>query len=490
MKKRMLAVLLAVVTLLSCSCGEQGEKAAVNMDEEVTICWYLPGGNHPDAQKVFEEANKTFKEKLNTTVDFRVLEFGAYEQKLQIINAGRGEYDIGFTSNWMNNYYTNVEKGSFLDITDMLPEYAPNLYESILPKYWDGIKIDGRIYAAINQQIMARGSGFMFPTSLVEKYNIDTESINSLADFEPYLRQIVKDDPNCNQVNNFWVVNSLYGLFGMESVLGDETPPAVFVNTDSDKLEIVNQYTTQEYKDYIALRSRWNKEGLTKASLLTPSEKGSSAFRGGTLYSPILLLSTYKPGVVEEESRQHNVDLKIKVVGEPLLNTYGVTATLNAIADTSPNPERALMVLDLVNTDKKLYNTIAYGLEGVHYTKTGENKIKLAENNSYTLAPWVIGNNFNSYFMDNQSETIWDETLKLNDEATVSPLYGFVPDTGKISVQIANCKSVVGEYQSALGEGVGDTEKLYNEFISKLEAAGVNELIAELQAQLDAWSAK
>lgn len=490
MKKRFFWLVLAIVMVLVGGCGGTegiNKTDSTDMNEEITLRWYFPCANHPDTEMVFEQANKIFKEKLNLTVDFSLVEFGSYEQKMQIINAGRGDYDVCFTSNWMNNYYTNVERESFVDITDMLPKYAPDLYGEIAEKYWDGVKINDRIYAVINQQIMARQTGFAVPKPLVNEFNINMDDINTLADFEPYLRKIVAKYPQCNQVANSWEWASL-GLFGFESVLGDETPPVIRLNSATNEYEVINQYKTQEYKDYIQLRSRWHKEGLTKESLLTDSERTGAAMRGGKLYHPFGILSTYKPGVETEDAIAHGVEFVYKKIGAPILTSSGVTSTLNAISATSRYPERALQMLNLMNTDKELFNTVYLGLEGIHYTKIGENKVKQSETNRFSPAAWVLGNQFNAYILDGQADDVWEETQKLNDEAQLSPLYGFLPDTKKISVQLASCKSVVGEYKSALGEGVGDTDKLYSEFIAKLDAAGVNTLIDELQTQINAWA--
>ena len=258
----------------------------------------------------------------------------------------------------------------------------------------------------------------------------------------------------------------------------------------SSVYEVINQYETQEYKDYIQLRSRWHAEGLTKESLLTDSEKSGAVMRGGKLYQPFRILSTYKPGVETEDAIANGVEFVYKKIGAPILTSSGVTSTLNAVSATSRYPERALQMLNLMNTDKELFNTVYLGLEGIHYTKIGENKVKQSETNRFSPAAWVLGNQFNAYILDGQADDVWEETKKLNDEAQLSPLYGFLPDTKKISVQLASCKSVVGEYKTALGEGVGDTDQLYSEFIAKLDAAGVNTLIDELQTQIDAWVAK
>ena len=49
------------------------------------------------------------------------------------------------------------------------------------------------------------------------------------------------------------------------------------------------------------------------------------------------------------------------------LTTGGITATMQAINRNSKNPERAMMLLELLNTDKDLYNLLNFGIKDKHY---------------------------------------------------------------------------------------------------------------------------
>ena len=75
----------------------------------------------------------------------------------------------------------------------------------------------------------------------------------------------------------------------------------------------------------------------------------------------------------------------------------------------------------------------------------------------------------------------------MNKSAELSPLFGFVPDTSSLSVQISNCTTVVNEFSTALDWGVGDVDAQYNEFVKKLSEAGIGEIITAIQAQIDTW---
>jgi len=52
--------------------------------------------------------------------------------------------------------------------------------------------------------------------------------------------------------------------------------------------------------------------------------------------------------------------------------------------------------------------------------------------------------------------------------------------------QISACNNVCSKYLAPLMLGMGD-EKMHEDFLAELKLAGVDDIIAEKQAQLDAW---
>ena len=74
-------------------------------------------------------------------------------------------------------------------------------------------------------------------------------------------------------------------------------------------------------------------------------------------------------------------------------------------------------------------------------------------------------------------------------EAMASLLSGFVFDSSSVQTEIANVTSVVTEMLKPLVTGSVDPETTVPQFLERLKTAGVDKIIAEKQAQLDAWNA-
>lgn len=136
-----------------------------------------------------------------------------------------------------------------------------------------------------------------------------------------------------------------------------------------------------------------------------------------------------------------------------------------------------------------------YGIEGKHYNKVSENRVKVIPDSGYNLSntSWQFANQFNAYLVDPQEDGVWEETAEINSKASYSPLVGFNFDYSKFELELNNCYSIYNEYMTSFLQGIyGSGSKLtekYGQFVSKLEKAGANRIIAEMQKQVDAWLA-
>lgn len=148
-----------------------------------------------------------------------------------------------------------------------------------------------------------------------------------------------------------------------------------------------------------------------------------------------------------------------------------------------------MKLLNIVNTDKEIFNLLNYGLEGRDYTKNAEGKVVKAENPKYFIsAGWSMGNQFNLDLLEGQADGVWEETDRINREADISPVSGFSFDQAKVSSEIAKIAAVKEEYKSLAF--FDNWEVRFDEYMNKLDAAGLDTYLAELQRQLDEWRAE
>jgi putative aldouronate transport system substrate-binding protein len=458
--------------------------------DPVELTWYFPNTpqNMKDIEMVEKEMNKIVQAKINATIQLIPLDWGAYDQKMNVMTGAGDTFDLMFTAPWSNNYFQNVSKGALLPLDDLLTEYAPTLKETVPDSVWDATRVNKKIYGSINWQIIATPYGLQINQSYIDKYNIDMDAIHKYEDMDPYLAiwdeafvplNYSKDDadPFTRQPP----------YFGMDSI-GEDTSVG-WIQLDDSETQVFNQYASEEFKSFVQLMHKWYEAGYfpKDAALHTSVERAADAKAGKI--SLFGIGSPIKPGVELEAKASLGVDQKFKPLSKAIITTNRSIATMTGISSTSKNPERAMMFLELINSDKDLYNLLCNGIEGIHYKKVADNVIeKVKDNNGYNpVTDWMFGNQFNAYYTSPEAVGIWEKTIELNKTAQVSPLLGFTFNPDPIKSEIAQTNAVYAQYKDALLSGTADPDKMLPEFLDKLNKAGADKVIAEKQRQIDIW---
>ncbi len=457
----------------------------------VTLTWYYPG-TYPqrDQDEVFAQFNTMLKQKMNVTIDFKPTPIGDYNQKMQAVIGSGEKYDLCFTANWINSYLHNVAKGAFVPLDDLFTKYAPKLKASVPDKIWAAARVNGKIYGIINYQVSAMTAGLLFQTGLLTKYTFDVTTVKKLEDIEPYLKAVRDGEPDLAEALGVantagTTIGYLNQYFGFEEI-GDRAIPGAILDADP-AMKVVNQFKTDRFRNWLKLMRDWYVKGyiMKDAIAVRDLDPNLTAAEIGVWFS-----GNYKPGGDAEESAHYGYPIMEIPISAPELITSSITSTMHAISITSPNPERAMAFMELMNTDKAQYNLLAFGIEGKHYTKTGANAIAPVADSAYWPGTaWLHASTFNAFLLPGQSADVWEKTKTFNMTAKPSPIIGFSFNPEPVQPEISQCQSVRQEYLPALELGTVDPAKVLPEFLDKLEKAGAQKIIDEMQRQIDAWKA-
>ena len=137
--KRILCLLVSVLLLfLASGCAPRAKQEPVHL-----VWWMLTSSEAPvDWPEVEEALNAYSAEKIGVTCEFHF-----YDASQVALAAQTGEYfDITFTSDYWNDFATNVPLGMFRDLKDDLADY-PALRDSVLESAWPSVTVNGGIYA-------------------------------------------------------------------------------------------------------------------------------------------------------------------------------------------------------------------------------------------------------------------------------------------------------------------------------------------------------
>ncbi|WP_244163163.1 ABC transporter substrate-binding protein [Paenibacillus pectinilyticus] len=453
----------------------------------VKLKWVLRIPVQKEGEAVLTEVNKILKEKINATLDIQFIEAAAYAEKTKLMIAAGEDFDIMFTAAGYN-FYDNVAKGAFVPMDELLTKYAPKAYAQIPPSFWNAMKVNNKVYGFPNYQIAARQSAFNFRKDIVDKYSIDVNAMKKMEDLEPAFAKMKAGESADKFIFN--PGNALATLDVMNymklETLGSDGSPGAIEAVGSD-YKVINQFEHPAFVNFVKLMKNWSEKGYINKDLALVKDPTELLKSGKILSSG---LGTYKPGVEAETKARYNYDAAFGTMTDPLVTTGSVTGTMQAISRTSKNPERAMMFLELMNTDKQLYNMVLYGLEGKNYKKTGDNSIELIPDSGYaTNVAWMLGDQLNAYLLPGVATDIPQKTDQLNKSAKASRIMGFSFDAEPVKAELAQAKTVTDKYLLGLAYGMMDVDSTLATMNKELKAAGMDKIIAEKQKQLDAWVA-
>ncbi len=453
----------------------------------VELNWYMIGnGPQPDQAKIDEAATKYIQSKgLDASIKITCFDWGTYDQKLQAMIAGGEEFDICFTAVWVNNYANNAARGAFLPLNDLLAKKAPKTMAVIGKDFLAGSAINGVNYAIPCNKEKAHNWGFIIRSDLVKKYNMDVSKVKKLADLEPFLKKIKTGEPGMYPLEAC-VGESPRFLLDWDKMVDDKVPVSLYPDNRSTK--VVNEFVAPETKALFKVVNKFYNAGFIRKDAATVTDFNADE-KAGLIFAATKSL---KPGKDAEMSNNTGKPWIQVDITPPVMSNRETTGSMQAISRTSKNPEIAMAFLELFNTDKYLNNLINYGIEGTHYVKVEKEIIKAgpdqAKYNPGTQ--WAFGNQFLNYLFPNEDPKKWDKFLAYNKKALPLKDLGFAFDATSVKTEVAQVKGVWDEFTAPLETGTVDPEKVIPDAVAKFKAAGIDNIIAEVQKQYDAWMAK
>lgn len=501
MKKRVIATamagLLTMSMLAGCGKGDpvQGDAAAgesatgttaetnqnQQAEETVTIKWCVFGDKAEDHDMVMEDLNKKLREKINVELDLNVIPQGEYADKMKLSSTAGEDFDLVFTSNWLNSFDENMSRDAFLPLNDLVEQYGQEIKASMPEWLLDIAKVDGELYAIPNQQIIARQLGVAVQKEYADKYGLTMTSMEDIRELEPFLEQIVQNEPSLFPIDKRVdaVIEKDY-----EGLVEITNGKCAYIDKDSQEIKIIP--ATEVTADQARLDNEWYQKGFIRKDIVTVTD--NTADVKANRY--VCTLSSYKPGWDAEFTSRQGVEyITIPIEGAYVQTTSGIE-TMTAVNVNSKHPEEAMKLLNLVYTDKEIFNELLFGIEGIHYNKTGENSAEPVADSKYNYSAfgWKLGNQFNAWYLPGQAEGLWEATDELNKNAQVSPLRGFVFNPESVQAEMAQLSAVNKEFFNGQFTAE-DVEKYIADRNEKLEQAGLQTVIDELQRQIDEWQA-
>ncbi len=476
MKKLLAGMLVLVMALQLCACNKQeGAKSDVP-----TLLWYVNGESQPDVSSVMAEANKILEPKIGAKLDLQFIADGAFSEKMQLAMAAGEKFDLCFTG-YVNNFQTAVQRGGFASLNDYL-EKSPALKEALPQFAWDCVTIDGNIYAVPNTQFWGYGIHAYTFKDLADKYGLVPENVKSYKDLESYLKKIKENEPDYYPARGNLILDVFFADTDRENLTSGVT--AIY-DEDGNVVDIKASHEWDYYKKGYEEAHRWYKEGFLRPDIASVSDDNQDYKMG----KYAMWFHSYTPGQLTQLKDLFGKEVIKIQLDEFLIEATYPQATMIAVNKKSENPEKAVKLIELLNTDKEFYNLISFGVAGKHYDKLEGDYIKLKEDSTYKPnAAWKFGNNFNAYLLEGMDADTYEVSKELNETSRISPIVGFKFDNTNVTSEISQITSVTGEYKAMMSGSV-DPSEYWDEYVQRLEEAGIMTVKEEAIKQFEEWKA-
>ena len=525
--KKLLALLLAltmVIGLVACGSStpaatKPAETAAAGGEtpaaapaektlEPVTLkIWFHGSTVTPDAsEKVLKEVNAYLNEKLNVTLEVIWGTWGDFDTATVTALTGGDDVDMYFTCNWSANEYNKyVRDGYWVRLDDLLPTCAPELLDTIPQGIWDCAVTDGYdgkgIYAVPGLKDTATQNCWDVNGTLLAElgYDVDAVCAAGLDYFSPEFEEMLQKAKDLKgkdfypllieaavlerMVTHSSIITGDIGSGNVLSYYYDAEHPSKDIGST-----IVNKFATDEFAKFAAKTYEYAQKGFISPSC--QSVATANDYRTATQSTGAYLIGTqsYAYGCEIEYADARKIDVRMVPETAPYMDCTSGQGAMVAISATSKNPERALMFLNLLNTDSKLMTMLNYGVEGYTYNTNADGTITFTDERS-NYSPWRNGMGNVRILPPTASEglTYWKDFAAYYDAAEALPMGGFIFDSSELETESAALANVYAEYAFNLMSGAVDPAKVLPEFQAKLEEAGINEFVAAAQEQLAAY---
>lgn len=483
------------------SDGNSGE-ASANGGTEGNNVWegevskiimtYPTGGVEPTDMRLVQDAiNELTTKEIGVEVELKPVSIFELPSTCPMWIGGGEQLDLmavaftGLQPYIQQNMIEPIEQ--WLDAAPKLQELAKEypIYDTITSEH---------VYGIMTQPtIQGFGGGYMIAVEDLEAAGLsyqdgDMVTLDDMDNIFARIKEAKPDVTPCGVVGS----SDRSVMTCQVDMLGATLASGVIIGLDST--EVVNYFTSPEYKSYLEHVKSWYENGYILKDAATTDISLSEMSRNGSLSGYFSEGNFGLRAGLELDTGREYIHL---MFNEPYMRSISASAnTYWTIPVTAKEPEAAMRFMNMLYEDGRINNLLVHGIEGKHYVFLDKEAGTITypegvtgETNTYAYGLGLYGMQIDNYAVGmstKEADQAWNETALKHKMKS----YGFCYDATAMANQIIAVEAVITEYTPALSTGSADLETTYAEFISKLEANGINDIIADKQAQFDAWLAQ
>lgn len=514
--KQMLALLLGttmVVSLLggcaskggnesalSTSATGNGSEAALVADtsEHVDLKMYLVGDKPEGFDDVYAKVNEILEKKLNCSVSVDWLSWAEHDKKYSLLFSSGEAFDMIFTATSWCHFEQTVALGGFKTLEkEFIQTYAPGIWETLPEVAWEQATLNGSIYMVPANYTEVQLDMLALRGDLMAAYGF--EDITSYEEMISFFKACAADGKYATTAAGGmyypWFQKQGYAVVG-----GAPSHGQLILYHGSDPADTSLKYILDwdDFDEYCREMKEMADAGCWPSDVLSSTADRQDGLMSGKSAGMRWNLGSCK--LYANQANAENPEWNANLYNILPDGTYAGTKYINGgigININSKNPERAMMVLNEFVTNQEIQDLTQLGIEGVNWEAAGDDQYKIIEGNAYNTS-----NNWGWRNLDIQRAQYLENPTAVDTKAMELEAYlmehkrgdhvldGFAFDTTPVSVQYAAVEAAMGTYFDPLLSGlVSDVDTSLEQFRSAMEAAGIREVLTEMQKQVDEYVA-
>ena len=471
-----------------------------------TIKYYYVAdrANPEDVLTVQNVLNDMIAEKIGANVELCPLSFAEVTTKIPLLLTTGGDADVVSISQFAP-YTPSYQTGGLLPLDELLQGVTPDLFAMYDESIWNSVRIKGEIFMVPAYYPGVSYPGMWTAKERTDELGFDWENCSTWEDYEPYFDAILEKQPGVIPIlssDEYWGRLYFPSYYGWQSVGGVQSPKGqgeVVIDAVKGDTTVFAAPFTDEYEATIRLMRTWYEKGYVLKTPPTEAEMGNMRSTGKMAAFVHAMSSTWDTTGMGQAEWSGDTILQCILKGHPSI--ISAPGSGNAVSRASKNPEAALKFIQEMHLNADVHNLLNWGIEGTHWVwiDQAQKVIGYPEGKNvdnvgyYPNTTWQFGNRYLQYFRSAaDAQTKAKTEALLATDAVMSPIMGFNVDTEPVKTQIANVANVCAEYGDPLEKGLVDPDDPVSGlevFRQKLKDAGIDDIIAEFQTQIDNWKA-
>ena len=500
-------ILIILILSLLCACREsstlpQGTMPEKNVwsgimdiSETRNIHLVVIGSTPADFDEVLEEINKKLLERINTTISVKIISLSEWNVIYPLMLSGGEQIDLIYTADWCD-YSQEAMRHAFLELTDdFVRTYMPMSWENTPKTVWDQARISGKIYALPRTYTDNSSYGAVLIRDDILRLT-GMETVDSYDSYEEFLLKSAHITPEGYPLVAFPSLPMVSMLMLPKEHMLTVCQELVW-DTDSGILnadQIQFMYDTEEYKAFCLRMAAWAKAGVWPSNAISGTIHTFRHLEEGRSFSAVVRMHEAQNYLDSLEKRGYPASCYCILDDDTYVRKNNYSGDMISVSIFSADPERAALCLDVLKNDKEINLLCQGGIEGRHYILNADGtRARGPEYSDYIWSDWAWAlRNEQFYPQEKRSE----EVRKVADQLDAHllpeedwPFNGFHTDDMACEDEITVIRSLIQEYEYSFNLGVfGDeTEEKVAEFRNKLHDAGLDKVMQDWRAQIDAW---